>query len=133
MDDHTPSPEVVDEVYWFLGGINRWLGGTRATLQRFEEFSRAWTPGERIEVLDVATGGGDLGQALVRWGRARGFDVRVTALDISVSALECAHRRHADEASGALRFVCADVRHVPCRDGGVRLRHLHALLSSPDR
>ena len=117
MDDHTPPPEVVDEVYRFLGGINRWLGGTRATLQCFEEFSRRWTPGERIEVLDVATGGGDLGQALVRWGHERGFDVRITALDISAGALACARRRHGNEASGTLRFVCADVHHVPCRDG----------------
>ena len=48
MDDHVPPQEVVDEVYRFLGWINRWLGGTRATLHRFEEFSRGWHPGERV-------------------------------------------------------------------------------------
>ena len=117
MDDHTPPPGVVDEVYRFLGGINRWFGGTRATLQRFAEFSRRWHPGERIEVLDVATGGGDLGPALIRWGQARGFDVRITALDISQSALACARRRHSHGEADALRLVCADVHQVPFPDG----------------
>ena len=75
MDDHTPPEEVVDEVYRFLGAIGRWLGGTRATLRRFEELSRGWTVGERITVLDVASGGGDIARALIRWGRVRGFDL----------------------------------------------------------
>ena len=81
---------MFDEVYWFLGAIGHWLGGTRATVRRFEELSRGWTVGERITVLDVASGGGDLARALILWGRARGFDVRVTAIDISPRAIECA-------------------------------------------
>jgi len=118
MDDHTPPQDVVDDVYRFLGAINRWLGGTRATLRRFEELSHRWRAGQRVEVLDVATGGGDLARALVRWGRERGFDVRVTALDISASALISARRLGAGGADeSALRFVCADVHRMPCRDG----------------
>ena len=115
MDDHTPPQEVIDEVYRFLGAISRWLGGTRATLRRFEELSRGWTVGGRITVLDVASGGGDLARALTRWGRARGFDLRVTALDKSLPALDCARRR--GQADDRLRFVCADVHLAPCRDG----------------
>ncbi len=115
MDDHTPPQEVFDEVYQFLGAISRWLGGTRATLSRFEEISRGWTVGQRITVLDVASGGGDLARALTRWGRARGFDLRVTALDISLSALNCARRR--GSAEDQPRYVCADVHRAPCRDG----------------
>ena len=119
MDDHSPPQDVVDDVYSFLGAINHWLGGTRATLQRFEELSHGWRAGQRVEILDVATGGGDLARALVRWGRERGFDVRVTALDVSRSALSAARRRGADGAGEpALRFVCADVHQMPCRDGG---------------
>jgi len=116
MDDHTPPQDVVDDVYQFLGRINRWLGGTRATLHRFEEFSRGWRAGQRVEVLDVATGGGDFARALVRWGHARGFDVRVTALDISASALRSARQRSTSDAAG-LHYVCADVHRMPCREG----------------
>ncbi len=115
MDDHTPPQAVVDEVYWFLGAISRWLGGTRATLRRFEELSLDWAPAARIRVLDVASGGGDLARAIVCWGRGRGFDVQVTALDISPPVLQCARRRGVPDER--LRFVCADVHRPPCRDG----------------
>lgn len=116
MDDHTPSSETLDEVFAFLGAINRWLGGTRATLDRFEQFSRLWEPGARVNVLDVACGGGDLARDLVAWGRARGFDVRVTAFDISPEVLACARRR--GPADPRLGFLCGDVHNPPCRDGG---------------
>lgn len=118
MDDFTPPQEVVDEVYRFLGAINRWFGGIRATLQCFEEFSRGWHVGERVNVLDVASGGGDFGRALDRWGRERGFNIRVTALDISRSALNYAKRSdRQDSPEHRHRFVCADVDRAPCRDG----------------
>jgi ubiquinone/menaquinone biosynthesis C-methylase UbiE len=83
MDDHSPPQPIVDEVYAFLGAINRWLVGGRATLRRFEAFSARWQPGERVHVLDVACGGGDLARDLIAWGRRRGFQVQVTALDLS--------------------------------------------------
>ena len=114
MDDHEPPPRTVDEVYRFLGAINRWLGGTRATLRRFEAFSRHWRPGERIRVLEVACGGGDLARALVAWGRARGFDLRVTALDLGGAALDCARRRGG--ADPRLTLLRADVHEAPCAD-----------------
>jgi ubiquinone/menaquinone biosynthesis C-methylase UbiE len=120
MDDHDPPPPIVEDVYRFLERINRWLGGHRATLQRFHQLSHSWSPGERIEVLEVAAGGGDFARALVRWGRARGFDIHVTALDISPSALRTARLRQASAPPEVgVRLVCGDVHHPPLRDGGV--------------
>lgn len=115
MDDHTPPQPILDEVYWFLGGIGRWLGGNRATLRRFEQLSSGWAPGASISVLDIACGGADLARALQSWGTARGFDVRVTALDISVLTLDSARRR--GETGDQPRYVCADVHAAPFQDG----------------
>ncbi len=115
MDDHTPAQGVVDEVYAFLGAITRWLGGARATLHRFEQFSVGWAPGARISILDVACGGADMARALHAWGHARGFDIQVTALDISARTLDAARRR--GEAGDQPRFVRADVHRAPFRDG----------------
>ena len=118
MDDHTPPPHVIDEVYGFLGRLNRWLGGTRATRLRFEAFSRSWRQGARVEVLDVACGGGDVGRALMTWGRQQGFDVRVTSIDLSAHALDYARGEDSETTDGpGLRLVRADVRHLPFRDG----------------
>ena len=117
MDDHEPPQAVVNEVYRVLGLINRWLGGTRATLARFESLSRQWEPGARIEVLDVACGGGDLARALIDFGDARGFSIRVTALDISACALVAARAQgYSKGHSHRLVFLRADVHKAPFRD-----------------
>jgi ubiquinone/menaquinone biosynthesis C-methylase UbiE len=115
LDDHVPEQAVVDKIYAFLTGVNRYLGGARATIARFEEFSRTWRTGERIEVLDVASGAADIPRALLAWAHQRGFDLRVTAVDVSLSALDYARR--SEPRDRRLRLVCADVRCVPCREG----------------
>jgi ubiquinone/menaquinone biosynthesis C-methylase UbiE len=117
LDDHTPGQEVVDKVYRFLKFVNRRLGGAQATIDRFEAFSRSWKPNERIEVLDVASGAADLPRALIKWGRERGFDVRVTASDTNLRALDFARRDGPPDQR--LRLMCADVHQMPCRDEGV--------------
>lgn len=114
LDDHEPEQAVVDRVYAFLAMVNRRFGGAAATIARFDTFSRTWRPGERIEVLDIASGAADIPRALIAWGRARGFDLRVTALDISRSALDYAHRSGPDDQR--LRLLCADIRRPFCRD-----------------
>ena len=43
---------------WVLS-IAGWAAAERR-LRRFDELSREWQPGEHIEVLDVASGGGDV-------------------------------------------------------------------------
>lgn len=114
LDDHEPEQTAVDKVYAFLAMVNRRLGGVAATIARFDAFSQAWKPGERIEVLDIATGAADIPRALIVWGRRRGFDVRVTALDISPSALDFARR--AGPADDRLHLLCADIRRPFCLD-----------------
>lgn len=114
LDDHEPEQAVVDRVYAFLAMVNRRLGGAAATIARFEVFSRKWRSGERIEVLDVATGAADIPRALVAWGRGKGFDLRVTATDVSTSALDYARRTGPPDAR--LRLVRADAMCPPWRD-----------------
>ena len=131
MDEETPDQATVDEIYRYLAAVNRFLGGVRATIARFEQFSRTWRAGERIEVLEVACGAADVPRALIAWGRSRGFDLRVTATDILPSALDyaqtCRSRRRAP-APGLRR------RRAPALQGpDIRLRHVRALLPPPDR
>jgi len=114
LDDHEPEQPLVDTIYRFLSFVNRRLGGSQATIARFEELSRAWAPGERITVLDVASGAADVPRALIAWARARGFDLRVTALDISPRALSFARRT---DSIDRLRLVCSDIEHPCVRDG----------------
>jgi ubiquinone/menaquinone biosynthesis C-methylase UbiE len=115
MDEETVDQETADEIYRYLAAINRLFGGVRGTIARFEAFSRSWRPGERIEVLEIACGAADVPRALIAWGRARGFDLRVTATDILPSALHCARRMGPLEKR--LRLACADVGRPPFKAG----------------
>ncbi len=114
LDDHEPEQPVVDRIYAFLSMVNRHLGGAAATVARFEAFSRRWRPGQRIDVLDIASGAADIPRALIAWGRRRGFDVHVTALDISTSALDYARR--AGPPDDRLHLLCADITRPFCVD-----------------
>jgi ubiquinone/menaquinone biosynthesis C-methylase UbiE len=113
LDDHEPEQAVVDKIYRFLSFVNRRLGGSQATIACFETLSRTWAQGERITVLDVASGAADVPRALIAWARSRGVDLRVTALDISPRALSYARR---SGSLDRLHFVCADVERACFRD-----------------
>ena len=112
LDVETPPDKVVAECYRFIRRVNRWMGGRRALISRFREFSRSWKPGERIFVLDVGAGAADLPAYLQRWGKRAGFDVRVVALDIDESTLRFARA----EEPGVL-FCRGDIHRLGFREG----------------
>ena len=115
MDEETVDQETADEIYRYLASINRLFGGVSGTITRFKSFSRSWRPGERIEVLEIACGAADVPRALIAWGRAHGFDLRVTATDILPSAVDYARRL--GPADERLRLACADVTRPPFTQG----------------
>jgi 2-polyprenyl-3-methyl-5-hydroxy-6-metoxy-1,4-benzoquinol methylase len=114
MDEETLDQDTIDEIYRYLAGVNRYLGGSRATIARFEQFSRTWRSGERIEVLEIACGAADVPRALIDWGRSRGFELHVTATDILTSALDYARR--IEPHDNRLRLVAADVERAPFKE-----------------
>ncbi len=67
LDVERPPRGEVERAYRFMGFVNRWLGGVRATRLAFAEFARGWRGDERIRVLDVASGAADIPRAIARW------------------------------------------------------------------
>ncbi len=90
LDVEDLPAELVAGAYRFLAGINRWLGGVRATQRAFDEFARRWRRDERIRVLDVGSGTRDMARALAAHDSRleftcvdrRGGDVRGDALQL---------------------------------------------------
>lgn len=103
--------EALDELEGNLADIefaNRWLGGI-APIRREVRRTGART------ILDVGSGSGDVPHALVRDGRLRGVDVRVTCLDHSMQMIDIARRRTASD--DRLTFVCGEGERLPFADG----------------
>jgi len=99
----------------FIRRVNTLLGYTRATISHLDRFSWRWQRGERITMIDFATGSGDVPLAIVAWGRRRGFDVHVVGLDLHENTCELA--RAATRHEPAIEIVRGDALDPPFGPG----------------
>jgi SAM-dependent methyltransferase len=107
MDQPVDAPDELEQSLADIEISNRWLGGI-APIRR--EVRRA---GART-ILDVGSGSGDVPRALVRDGRRRGVDLRVTCLDHSDAMIAIAQRRTGGD--DALTFVRGEGERLPFAD-----------------
>ena len=59
MDRVDADPVELTRSLAFLRRINALLGYTRATIAHLERFSTRWRAGQRISIIDFATGSAD--------------------------------------------------------------------------
>lgn len=95
--------------------VNQFAGGTAVVLRHLPELLDGVSRGTPVTLLDIATGSGDIPRALVRWGRRRGYDLRVLATDVSEDVLAVARRETAGEST--ITVEACDARALPYRDG----------------
>lgn len=79
-----------------LGRLNRISGSARIVFSALRDLAER---GEKLRVLDLATGGGDVPIALHARARAAGVPLEIAACDISPTAVE--HARHRAAVAGA--------------------------------
>ncbi|MEA2709402.1 MAG: hypothetical protein QOF78_2003 [Phycisphaerales bacterium] len=90
MDAPDVDPATLADSLRFIRRVNSLLHYTRATISHLERFSRRWQPGERIFMIDFATGSADVPLAIIEWSRRRGFDVHIVGLDLHETTCELA-------------------------------------------
>ncbi|MCW3061766.1 MAG: Methyltransferase type 11 [Capsulimonas sp.] len=100
-----------DEIAVSMGDVarsNRWFGGTHAVVSHVARLLRGAPRGTKIRVLDIATGSGDIPQALIAWGKQRGLCITAVGVDNMPAML-----RLAQEAAPEVGLVQADALHLP--------------------
>jgi hypothetical protein len=97
MDAADVDPAMLARSLRFIRRVNTLLLYTRATISHLDRFSRRWKPGERITMIDFATGSADVPLAIVRWAARRGFDVRIVGLDLHETTCDFARAATRDE------------------------------------
>ena len=117
MDRPAADPAQLRRSLAFIRRVNTFLGYNRSTVRHLARFSRRWPRDRPVTVLDVATGSGDLPRAIARWGRRRGFDVRVVGIDLHETTLREAVALTPPEEFPHVRFVRADALRLPFADG----------------
>ncbi len=124
----------------FIERVNRWLGYTRATLGHLERLTRDWQAGERMSVLDVATGSADVPRAMLQWAARKGIELHVTGVDRHPATLALADQARPDRlellqgdalalpfADGAFDYVTCSMflHHLSDEDAVVTLKEMH--------
>ena len=106
MDRPQPiSPELLSDLR-NLRTLNRYFGSYR--LIRY--FLRRWIgPGEKLRILDLATGSGDIPRLTAEFARKTGAEVEIDAVDFQASTIEIARQLSADFRE--IRYHCTDIHH----------------------
>ncbi len=87
---------------------NRLFGGTQTILHHVARLLRDVPTGSRITILDIATGSADIPNALLAWGKTRGLDLTIIAVDNHAGMLQMAR-----ETAPAVHLVQADALALP--------------------
>ena len=77
------------------------------TLQWLQRATRGLAPGARFTLLDVGYGQGDMLRAVHRWARRRGFEPRLSGIDLSPWSATAANA--ATDPSWDIRYLVGDV------------------------
>lgn len=114
LDDPNADPELIRKSLIYIRRINILLRYTKATLSHLQRMSRSWPAGKTIRILDVGTGSADIPVAILKWARKRGFDVRVTGIDLQKSVIDTAKLN--DDSK--LTLIVGNALQLPFADGG---------------
>jgi ubiquinone/menaquinone biosynthesis C-methylase UbiE len=111
MDAPAVDPALLRQSLRFIRLVNSLLGYNRATISHLDRFSRRWKPGERITLIDFATGSADVPLEILRWAKPRGLDVHIVGVDLHETTTAAA--RTATRNEPRIRIVRGDVLKLP--------------------
>ncbi len=92
LDDPGADPTVVAESLRNIARANRWFGGAAAVRYGLARTLRDIPRGQRVTLLDVGTGLGDLPGEAVQWGATRGLEIVPLGLELNRAAAALARR-----------------------------------------
>jgi hypothetical protein len=104
MDDPGVDRGALRDALGYIRTVNRRLGGVAALLDHLERWSVRWPADKPVTLLDIATGSADIPLEAVRWARGKGFDLRVTGVDVHATTLELA-QDHIDREPDLARSI----------------------------
>src|SRR6058998_505675 len=89
MDRDQPPPAELERDLERIRQLNRWFGSYHLVLG----FIRSWIrPADKLRVVDLATGSGDIPRLIVDYARKIGAHVEIDALDRQLATLEVARK-----------------------------------------
>lgn len=104
MDRPDAAPAELEAALKSLRGLNRYFGSYRVIAHFLERWIRS---GERLRLLDLATGSADIPRLIAEHARRVGAEVEIVAVDFQPSTVRTAERLSAEYPE--IVCECADV------------------------
>jgi SAM-dependent methyltransferase len=100
LDNPAADPSTVAESLRNIGRANRWFGGASAVRFGLRRALGGLPAGQRLVLLDLGTGLGDLPHMAARWGARRGLSIIPLGLELNRVAAGLARDRGVATAVG---------------------------------
>jgi SAM-dependent methyltransferase len=113
MDDRAIGGDELAEALRQLRVINQVLGSAWPTLEGVLRLWRAAGKPDRLSILDVGAGSGDINRLLLAWATRRGIALRITLVDIHPETCAAAAAYYHDQPR--VQVVCSDVMSLGVR------------------
>jgi hypothetical protein len=127
MDSPGVERVQLEAALGYIRWVNRWMGGTRGLIRHLVKWSRRWPRDRAVTLLDVATGSADVPIAARAWACRRGFDLRITAVDLHEKTLEVAKERvRASGQDDGIEVLRADALDLVSLFGPGSFDYVHA-------
>lgn len=115
MDDPNVDPAELRKCHDLLHRLQRVTGCLRAPLRCLKRFSRNWSPGQTIRIVDFATGSAAIPRVILDWAQQQRHDVRITGIERNPRTVAAAIASAPPDSR--LQIVQADVLEMPLATG----------------
>ena len=92
MDDFSIGGTLLRDTLDKLEHINRWLGGNKVTLKGLKMILKNHPKEQEVFIVDIGCGHGDILRDVARFGRKKGYKMRLLGVDANSAAISYANQ-----------------------------------------
>jgi 2-polyprenyl-3-methyl-5-hydroxy-6-metoxy-1,4-benzoquinol methylase len=87
MDDFSIGGDLLRDTLDKLENINRWLGGNKGTLRGLKRILKNHPKEQEVFIVDIGCGHGDILRDIAKFGRKKGYNLRLLGVDANPTAI----------------------------------------------
>lgn len=107
MDDFSIGGDLLRDTLDKLENINRWLGGNLVTVNALKFVLKNHPKEQELTIVDIGCGHGDILRDVAKFGRKKGYKMKLLGVDANPTAIEYANELSTEFPE--LTFITEDI------------------------